>query len=337
MDSNVTPEISVLMPVYNCSNYIYDSIFSILNQTFSNFELIIIDDCSTDNTVDIIKNINDQRIKLIEKQQNTGCTKSLNFALKFATGKYIARMDGDDISFSDRLEKQYQFMEANSDVILCGGGYEVINSDKKFIPYLSHEELLFDMINHCPFAHPTIMIRNEILKKNQINYDPNFEPAEDYEMWTRLSEYGKIANIPDKLIKYRIHEQQTTNLRALQQSEITRKISLNHVKKISSNNIYSDYFINYKIHSFSDYKKYNDVENDIQKYFNNNNFKLNLKLLKTRKKNYLIHALSNDNFNIFLLFKKLPLFLSIWNIVGLGFLLKYAFKSIICWKSIKFI
>ncbi len=337
MDSNVIPAISVIMPVYNCSNYIYNSVLSILNQTFSDFELIIIDDCSTDNTVDIIKKIVDHRIKLIEKPQNTGYTKSLNLALNIATGKYIARMDGDDISYSNRLEKQYHFMESNPDVVLCGGGYEVINSNKTFNPYHSHDDLLFDLINHCPFAHPTIMIRSEVLKKFQINYDPNFEPAEDYEMWTRLSGYGKISNIPEKLIQYRIHEKQTTNLRSLQQSEIAKKIALNHVKKISYNNIFAEYFVNYKIDSYSDYKKYKNVEKDIQKYFFNNNYKLNINTLKIREKKYLMHALSNDNFSIILFFKKLPILLRIWDILGISYLLKYAVKSIIFWKSTKLI
>ena len=126
MDSNVKHLISVLMPVYNCSKYIYNSTISILNQTFSDFELIIIDDCSTDNTVDILKKFNDERIVLIVKQKNTGITNSLNYALDIAKSKYIARMDGDDISNIDRLEKQYEFMEGHPDVVMCGGGYEVI-------------------------------------------------------------------------------------------------------------------------------------------------------------------------------------------------------------------
>ena len=268
MDSNVKPLISVLMPVYNCSKYIYNSTISILNQTFSDFELIIIDDCSTDNTVDILKKFNDERIVLIVKQKNTGITNSLNYALDIAKGKYLARMDGDDISNIDRLEKQYEFMESHPDVVLCGGGYEVIKSNyehgqkgdifvqkasaatldvltrawirifwgkgdiriKTFKPYLLHGELLFDLATHCSFAHPTVMIKSEVLKMNKVKYNPKCEPAEDYEMWTKLSEYGKLANIPDILIKYRIHEYQTTKRRSLEQKEITNKIALNHTK-----------------------------------------------------------------------------------------------------------
>ena len=373
MDSNVKPLISVLMPVYNCSKYIYNSTISILNQTFSDFELIIIDDCSTDNTVDILKKFNDERIVLIVKQKNTGITNSLNYALDIAKGKYLARMDGDDISNIDRLKKQYEFMESHPDVVLCGGGYEVIKSNyehgqkgdifvqkasaatldvltrawirifwgkgdiriKTFKPYLLHGELLFDLATHCSFAHPTVMIKSEVLKMNKVKYNPKFEPAEDYEMWTKLSEYGKLANIPDILIKYRRHEYQTTNTRSFEQKEISNKIALNHIKKLSKQNIYSEYYINHKLDALSDYKKYKSVEYDIQKYFEENKIFINPRILFKRERRYCIDSLKKDKFSAVLLFKKLPLLIYIFNVVGIIFILKYVFKSFVFWKRIE--
>ncbi len=373
MDSNVKPLISVLMPVYNCSKYIYNSTISILNQTFSDFELIIIDDCSTDNTVDILKKFNDERIVLIVKQKNTGITNSLNYALDISKGKYLARMDGDDISNIDRLEKQYKFMEGHPDVVLCGGGYEVIKSNyehaqqgdifvqkapaatldvltrswirifwgkgniriKTFKPYLLHGELLFDLATHCSFAHPTVMIKSEVLKMNKVKYNPKFEPAEDYEMWTKLSEYGKLANIPDILIKYRRHEYQTTNTRSFEQKEISKEIALNHIKKLSKQNIYSEYYINHKLDALSDYKKYKSVECDIQKYFEDNKIVLNPKIVFKRERRYCIESLKKDKFSAVLFFKKLPLLINIFNVVGIIFILKYVFKSFVYWKRIK--
>ena len=352
-DSSVKPVISVLMPVYNCSNYIHNSTISILNQTFSDFELIIIDDCSTDNTVDILKNFNDKRILLIEKQKNTGITNSLNYGLDIAKGKYIARMDGDDISNIDRLEKQYRFMEGNPDVVLCGGGYEAINSNyehaqqgdifgdkggirtKTFNPYLLHGELVFDLITRCSFAHPTVMIKSEVLKMHKLKYDPKFEPAEDYEMWTRLSEYGKLANIPDILIKHRIHEHQTTNTRSFEQKQLSKQIMLNHVKLLSKQNIYSEYYINHKLDTLPDYKKYKSVEYDIQKYFVENKIFLNLSMLLKRERRYCIESLKKDNFSVALFFKKLLLLITIFNVVGIIFILKYVFKSFIYRKPTK--
>ena len=373
MDSNVKPLISVLMPVYNCSKYIYNSTISILNQTFSDFELIIIDDCSTDNTVDILKKFNDERIVLIVKQKNTGITNSLNYALDIAKGKYLARMDGDDISNIDRLEKQYEFMESHPDVVLCGGGYEVIKSNyehgqkgdifvqkasaatldvltrawirifwgkgdiriKTFKPYLLHGELLFDLATHCSFAHPTVMIKSEVLKMNKVKYNPKCEPAEDYEMWTKLSEYGKLANIPDILIKYRRHEHQTTNTRSFEQKKISKEIALNHIKKLSKQNIYSEYYINHKLDALSDYKKYKSVEYDIQKYFEENKIFINPRILFKRERRYCIDSLKKDKFSVVLLFKKLPLLIYIFNVIGIIFILKYVFKSFVFWKRIE--
>ena len=373
MDSNVKPLISVLMPVYNCSKYIYNSTISILNQTFSDFELIIIDDCSTDNTVDILKKFNDERIVLIVKQKNTGITNSLNYALDIAKGKYLARMDGDDISNIDRLKKQYEFMESHPDVVLCGGGYEVIKSNyehgqkgdifvqkasaatldvltrawirifwgkgdiriKTFKPYLLHGELLFDLATHCSFAHPTVMIKSEVLKMNKVKYNPKCEPAEDYEMWTKLSEYGKLANIPDILIKYRRHEHQTTNTRSFEQKKISKEIALNHIKKLSKQNIYSEYYINHKLDALSDYKKYKSVEYDIQKYFEENKIFINPRILFKRERRYCIDSLKKDKFSVVLLFKKLPLLIYIFNVIGIIFILKYVFKSFVFWKRIE--
>ena len=373
MDSNVKPLISVLMPVYNCSKYIYNSTISILNQTFSDFELIIIDDCSTDNTVDILRKFNDERIVLIVKQKNTGITNSLNYALDIAKGKYLARMDGDDISNIDRLEKQYEFMESHPDVVLCGGGYEVIKSNyehgqkgdifvqkasaatldvltrawirifwgkgdiriKTFKPYLLHGELLFDLITHCSFAHPTVMINSEVLKMNKIKYDPKFEPAEDYEMWTKLSEYGKLANIPDILIKYRRHEHQTTNTISFEQKQISKQISLSYVKQLSKQNINCEYYINYRLDSLSDYKKYKSVEYDIQKYFEENKIFLNPNIVLKRERRYCINSLKKDDFSISLFFKKLPLLIHIFNVVGIIYIIKYMIKSFSYRKPIK--
>ena len=120
------PKISVLMPVYNCELYVQEAIDSILNQTFIDFELLIIDDCSTDKTVEIINNYADKRIKLTTKPHNTGLTNSLNYGLSIAQGQYIARMDGDDVSVLDRFEKQVKFLDTNPDIILCGTWYQLM-------------------------------------------------------------------------------------------------------------------------------------------------------------------------------------------------------------------
>ncbi|MCR4030941.1 MULTISPECIES: glycosyltransferase family 2 protein [Flavobacterium] len=215
------PKVSVLMPVYNCELYIKDAIESILNQTFVDFELIIIDDCSTDLTLSIIKSYFDSRIKLIEKAQNTGYTNSLNYAISIATGDYIARMDGDDIAFPDRFQKQYDFLNQNQDVVICGTAMQIIGN-KQIVRHPSdHNNLKIRLCFGSVFHHPTVMIKTHILKENIYNKD--YEPAEDYELWTRLAFIGKMANLEEVLLQYRIHSGQTSAVRKnLQDQNIFR-------------------------------------------------------------------------------------------------------------------
>ena len=205
------PRISVLMPVYNCELYIKEAIESILNQTFSNFELIIIDDCSTDSTLAIIKSYTDPRICLIEKKQNTGYTNSLNTAILVAKGKYIARMDGDDISLPERFQKQYDFLEQNPETVICGTAIKIIDSLEVQRHPSDHHNLKVKLCFSSVFHHPTVMIKGSVLKKNF--YNKEFEPAEDYELWTRLAFLGKMSNLDDVLLHYRIHLGQTSSVR----------------------------------------------------------------------------------------------------------------------------
>lgn len=158
-----TPTITVLMPVFNCELYIKDAVDSILNQTYNNFEFLIIDDASTDETVSIIKAYTDSRIKLIEKPINTGLTNSLNQGLKLAKGKYIARMDGDDISLPERFEKQITFLEKNPEVVLCGSWFNVIGSELVIKTPENYEDIKLALLKGNCIAHPSVMMRNKFL------------------------------------------------------------------------------------------------------------------------------------------------------------------------------
>ena len=226
------PKITVLMPVYNCELYIKEAVGSILNQTFTDFEFLIIDDASTDNTVKIIKEYNDSRIKLIEKPVNTGYTNSLNYGLKIAKGKYIARMDGDDISFPERFAKQIAYLDVNPDVVLCGTSYEIIGETKRTIIPENHNAIKLTLLKENCIAHPSVMIRKDVLYKFSIDYDILKEPAEDYDMWVRLLPIGKLHNLQEVLLKYRIHTKSVSRRRndAQEKSTIETKIQLlNHL------------------------------------------------------------------------------------------------------------
>lgn len=223
----MTPEISVIFPAYNVEIYIAASIESILNQTFSNFELLIYDDASTDNTLEIIKGYSDKRIKLFTKEKNRGYTDSLISGINIATGKYIARMDSDDIADLTRFEKQFNFLESHPQYGIVGSNLKAMlpnNSSQIWEFPENDEDIKAFSISNSPFAHPAVMIRSDVLTSHNLNYDSNFEPCEDFYLWINLLKYTKGKNLKEPLINYRIHQQQTISRRKTQLIEISNKI-----------------------------------------------------------------------------------------------------------------
>lgn len=206
-----TPLVSVVMATYNePEDIIKKSILSILEQTFADFELIIIDDSTNNETIKMIDSFTfDKRLKIVRRSERIGFVKSLNIGLQQAKGKYIARMDGDDISISNRLELQLKYLEEHPLVSVLGGSMYIIDdtdqvlSDKK---YPTSEFLLnFYESYRNPLAHPTVMMRKECVE-NGFFYDESFDKAEDLELWLRLKKSGYVlANLPVFLLKYRIN------------------------------------------------------------------------------------------------------------------------------------
>jgi glycosyltransferase involved in cell wall biosynthesis len=192
---------------------------SILNQTYTDFELLIIDDSSTDATVALIKKMEDSRIQLIEKPVNSGYTNSLNYGLKIAKGKYIARMDGDDISFPERFAKQITYLEANPEVVVCGTTYKIIGNDKPIALPENHEAIKLGLLWGNCISHPSVMIRKKTLDEYSIQYDTSKEPAEDYDMWVRLLSLGKLHNLQEVLLEYRLYGNQVSRKRAEDQKK----------------------------------------------------------------------------------------------------------------------
>ena len=222
-----TPVVSVIMPIYNCISYIAQAIDSILNQTFTDFELIIIDDCSTDGTAGVVDGYTDKRINFITKPKKTGLVASLNTGLSLAKGQYIARMDGDDISAPERLQKQVDFLVQHRDVMLCGTAYELLNA-RQIVSYpAGHDDIKLALLEYCPLGHPTVMICNDFLQDHNLRYNPDFEAAEDYELWTRLIWLGKAANMPDVLLTYRDHPLQYSN------SNKSNQVKNSHLSRIN--------------------------------------------------------------------------------------------------------
>lgn len=226
------PNISVIMPVYNGELFVREALNSILSQTFTDFEFIIIDDGSTDNTESIIKSYADSRIKFIKNLKNLGIVKSLNLGLDSATGKYIARMDADDISLPQRLEKQFDFMESNPDIDVCGTWYELFESKSGVVkpPEKDRDIKGTLFFNNC-IAHPTVIIRKNRFPEQEV-YHNQYINAEDYELWCREIDRLKFANIPEVLLKYRVHEKQTGIAKIKEQDSIADLVRIRNLQKI---------------------------------------------------------------------------------------------------------
>lgn len=207
------PKISVVMPVYNSAEYLSASLDSILKQTFSDFELIVVDDGSTDDSIKILQTCRDPRVRVLANSRNLGIPQTLNRGLDASCGVYVARMDADDISFPQRFERQVVHMDTHPEIGLLGTAVQHIGAwsgcrDERLVrPGPCAAYLLFA----TPVAHPTVMIRRSFLTSNHLRYHESFKSAQDYELWTRISEVSGVANLSDVLLSYRMHKKNVTS------------------------------------------------------------------------------------------------------------------------------
>jgi glycosyltransferase involved in cell wall biosynthesis len=230
-----TPEISVLMPVYNGEKYLAEAIRSILDQDYKDFEFLIINDGSTDNSGKIISSFKDDRIRLLENGQNIGLVNTLNKGLDAASGKYIVRMDCDDISTKNRLGIQYKFMEENINVGASGSYYFLMRGNKKAVADfpLSDEEIKCFLLFNSPIPHPTAIIRRSVVKQYGLKYSSDYLNAEDYDFWSRVSENSALQNLPEKLLCYRTHSGQiTTSGNSVIRIDSVTKIRMRQLEKL---------------------------------------------------------------------------------------------------------
>jgi glycosyltransferase involved in cell wall biosynthesis len=204
--------VTVLMPVYNGEKYLGEAIASILNQDFKNFQLLLINDGSEDASLNIMQSFKDDRIKIINNEQNIGLIKTLNKGLDAIQTKYIARMDADDVCEKNRLSQQVKFMEMHPEIGASGSYYYLKRGPKKAIADfpLTKAEIEAYMLFNCPIAHPTAIIDNELVKKKNIRYSETRIHSEDFQFWIDIASHAELANIPVPLLNYRMHENQIT-------------------------------------------------------------------------------------------------------------------------------
>lgn len=201
-------KITVLMPAYNAGKYIREAIISVLEQTYPHFELLIVNDGSTDDTVSVVLSFNDPRIVLVNKE-HSGIAEALNTGLRLADTYYIARFDADDICTPGRLEKQFNFLEDHPDYVLAGSDAEYIIENGDFLFNFkciahSNEEVQQNMYVYCPFIHSSVMYkRDEVIKAG--GYNANAHHFEDYLLWTSLAKMGKMQNLRESLLKVRFN------------------------------------------------------------------------------------------------------------------------------------
>jgi glycosyltransferase involved in cell wall biosynthesis len=229
------PSITVLMPVYNGEKYLREAIDSILNQSFQNFEFLIINDGSTDKSEEIILSYTDPRIRYVKNEANLKLIASLNKGFDLALGKYVVRADADDTNHPERLRLQFEFMEQNPDVGLSGSGFETFgeNVDSKTVVYAhDHNTICLKHLYQIHLSHGTSIFRMSVVRQHKLYFDPEFAHAEDYELWTRFSEVSKLANIPQVLYRVRHHEQEVSKLHSALQQENSMRIKQRQFKKM---------------------------------------------------------------------------------------------------------
>ncbi|MEQ8688382.1 MAG: glycosyltransferase [Imperialibacter sp.] len=225
---NLDPAISVNIPVYNAVPYLQQTLMSVLAQTFQDFEIVLVDDGSVDNSAEIIESFSDSRIRLYRNDHNRGIAYTRNRLVQLSRGKYIAILDADDVMCRTRLADQFGFLRNNQDFVFIGSDVEIIDGNGKHLDFWRYGHAPEDypslLFFKNMFVQSSVMINRSLLPESLNLYDLDYPPAEDYELWCRLARIGKVWNMPSVLTKYRVHEssisRQKSDLMSLQLGKI---------------------------------------------------------------------------------------------------------------------
>ncbi|MCX6219575.1 MAG: glycosyltransferase [Bacteroidia bacterium] len=224
--STRAPSVSVVMPVYNGGQHLADAILSILHQTFFDFEFVIIDDGSTDQTIEIINSFRDKRVVLLKNEANLGNYPSRNIGMEMARGRYICVMDADDVAMPARLERQYKYMEQNPETGICGSFIQNIPSGScpRFVTDDQLLKVAFLSNNYC--SHPSLIMRKEFLNRFQLQYNEEYIYSADFDLCARGFRYFKVQNIPEVLLQYRRHGDQISTAKYAEQQMYADEIRI---------------------------------------------------------------------------------------------------------------
>jgi len=234
MDTKNNPKVTVLLPVYNGAPTLREAVLSILKQSFTDFELLVIDDCSSDNGMAVLGGLPDSRMVLVRNEQNMGLAATLNKGIDMARGELIARMDQDDICLPDRLQRQVTLMDSHPDVALCGCGVEVFYTNgrthRHYFP-LAYATIRVEMLFNSPISHPGAMLRKSVLRSGGYRYDETPHAVEDYDLFSRIIRQHRAVNLPLFLLRYRVSGNNETARAEAPERAAIRKGAITRVQR----------------------------------------------------------------------------------------------------------
>jgi len=228
------PLISVILPVFNAAPYVAEAIQSILAQTCENFELLIVDDASDDESGSIIRLFSDSRIVRLDNEVNRGLSFSLNRGMRHARGVFLARMDADDISLPDRFARQVDYLQKHPDVAVCGSWMETFGDGGETVWKVPehHDAIVSRLVFESALCHPTVMVRRSLLVDAGLEYSEEYRLAQDFELWSRCFRSLRFANIQEVLLRYRLHGHNRDAARQKKQAEFADKVRLRLIAEL---------------------------------------------------------------------------------------------------------
>lgn len=232
----VVPSLSILIPVYKTAPFLHEAMDSLLSQTFTDYELIVLNDCSPDNAEEILDTYDDPRIIRYMGEKNVGLANVLNVGISMARGKYIARMDSDDISLPNRLQVQMEYLERHPEIDLVSVGMQLFGAKEEvWIREQDPEKVKINALFHSPVLHASSVWRKDSFERHGLRFRQEMVPAEDYDLWTRALLKGlKLVNLPEVLYKYRLHPSQAT-LQTEQTTAKSMEVQRNYLRKALPN------------------------------------------------------------------------------------------------------
>ena len=255
-------KVTVLMPTYNVAPYVREAIASVLRQTYRDFELLVIDDCSTDNTVSLVRSIDDPRIRIVQNEKNLGLAENLNRGLSHITTEYVARMDGDDIAEPFWLEREIAILDSYPEIGICSGGFERFGTVKSLVRFPErHEDIMANMLFECSVIVPTF--RMSLYREHGLRYSTEAFPAEDYRFWAECLRVTRIYNIQETLFHYRMHPTQICTARREEQQRKVAQVRRYMLEWLSEDfteeekTYYTGQFMTPQIASKQDYQERN--------------------------------------------------------------------------------